>query len=75
MDWKLLEKAININGVTHLVFNKVDILREINAWAIREENLIRHFDTENDMKDWIAANLSSKVEINNVFFSDSPNYI
>ena len=32
MDWDLVEKAIKVNGVTDLVFNKVDILEQVNKW-------------------------------------------
>jgi adenylosuccinate synthase len=31
----MLDKAININGVTDLIINKVDILREVGKWNLR----------------------------------------
>ena len=34
MSMKLLRKAANINGVTHLVVNKMDVLEEVNRWTV-----------------------------------------
>ena len=36
MNMQLLERAIRINGITDVVFNKVDVLREVGEWAVRE---------------------------------------
>ena len=44
MDWRLVEKAIKINGVTHAVFNKMDVLDEVKQWAIQVGELTHHFD-------------------------------
>jgi len=75
LDWDSLEKAININGVNNLVFNKVDILRQINRWKIRYHGEEVSFETENDMKGWILNKLSSLELNNSVCFSDSPNHL
>jgi len=75
LDWDSLEKAININGVNNLVFNKVDILRQINKWKIRHHGEEMSFETENDMKSWILNKLSSLELNNSVCFSDSPNHL
>ena len=32
LDFDSLKMAININGVNRLVFNKTDVLEEVNAW-------------------------------------------
>ena len=34
MSMKLLRKAANINGVTHLVVNKMDVLEQVNKWTV-----------------------------------------
>ena len=34
MSMKLLRKAAKINGVTHLVINKMDVLEEVNQWTV-----------------------------------------
>jgi len=57
MDWELLCKAINLNGVTNLVINKMDVLREVQHWTIKDRSIMHQFDTEDDMMDWIDINV------------------
>ena len=74
LNWDSLEKAININGVNCLVFNKMDILKQINTWRIRYHNEIINFNSEEEMKDWISNKLSNFNNIS-VYFSSSPNHL
>jgi adenylosuccinate synthase len=74
LDWDSLEKAIKINGVNNLVFNKVDILKQINTWNVQSQGEILSFNTEDEMKKWILGKLS-KVSTINVYFSSSPNHL
>ena len=74
MDWELLCKAVDLNGVTHLVINKMDVLKKVEHWKIRNKNTTHCFDTEGDMMDWIEYNMV-KVDRSNIFFSDNPNKI
>ena len=75
MDWDLLEKAININGVTDIVFNKVDILQKIDRWSlIKEKNKIE-FESENEMKNWMIDRLSPLNTISDIHFSADPSTI
>tara|TARA_R100000008_G_C3585415_1_gene171868 strand:+ start:1817 stop:2806 length:990 start_codon:yes stop_codon:yes gene_type:complete len=67
MNWNLINKAININGVTDLVFNKMDILTELGNWAILKDGEKHIFSSEDMMQEWIFSNLPNK-EIN-VYFS------
>jgi len=75
MNWNLLEKAANINGVTDLVFNKVDVLREIQKWNILNNKEKIQFDSEEGMKTWILDKLANFPTNPTVYFSESPNYI
>ena len=68
MNWNLLEKAVKINGVTDLVFNKVDILEEINEFKIIKNKEILTFDNMEHMKDFIITNLQT---IKNFYFSSN----
>jgi adenylosuccinate synthase len=75
MDWDLLEKAININGVTDIVFNKVDVLQKIDRWSlIKEKNKIE-FGSENEMKKWMINHLSPLNTISDIHFSADPSTI
>jgi adenylosuccinate synthase len=72
MNMQLLEKAININGVTHIVFNKVDVLRFVGQWAVIDKKKVVKFKNEKAMKDFILKRLKSLgIPRSRVFFSES----
>jgi adenylosuccinate synthase len=58
MDWDLIEKAIKINGVTHLVVNKMDVLREIDVWKALMGKTLLNFTSEKQFQGFIYQNLS-----------------
>ena len=58
MNWNLIEKAIKVNGVTHIVFNKMDVLRDVDAWKAILSEKIQNFDSESDFQDFVRKNLS-----------------
>ena len=58
MSWNLVDKAIKVNGVTHLVFNKMDVLREVGTWKALQGDEIQKFDTENEFQDFVLGKLS-----------------
>lgn len=74
LDVDLLQKAISINGVTHLVINKMDVLKEIVHWGIRySDGTVKRFATEKSFKDFIlelAENYG--IDRKNVYFSYGP---
>ena len=54
LDLDLLRKAIRINGVTHLIMNKMDVLKEVQTWRVRNGDLkALHFLSEQAMKEHI----------------------
>lgn len=68
----LLRKAADINGVTHVVLNKADILRELRVWkAYSEQGELISFEREADMLQWVM-NLIPEAQIH---WSDSPEKI
>lgn len=72
MNMQTLERAIRINGVTHIVFNKVDVLRTVGAWAVIENDKVVPFKSETEMIDYVKERLSSLgIKKENVFFSES----
>ena len=73
---ELLYKSIKVNHPTHIVLNKLDILREVDDWNIIDEsNKIINLKNEKlfckEIKDFIN-NIDSNI---NVIFSDSPDKI
>lgn len=76
IDLELLERAIRLNGVTHLVLNKVDILRAVGAWAVRENGKEQKFESEADMKAFITGRMTALgVAPDNIFFSEDKDKI
>lgn len=72
MSMQTLERAIRMNGVTHIVFNKVDVLREVGQWAIIDQDTVIPFDTEKAFIDFVKERLASLgLKKENVFFSES----
>jgi adenylosuccinate synthase len=69
-----LRKALSINGVTHLVLNKVDILRTLRTHKAYVNNKLLTFTSEDDIKSYIEdAAIFSGVE--QVLWSDNPHDI
>lgn len=72
MNMQTLERAININGVTHIVFNKVDVLREVGRWAVIDKGKVMKFKSEKAMKYFVQKRLKSLgLKKVNIFFSES----
>ena len=72
MDMQTLERAIRINGVTHVVFSKTDVLRAVGAWAVIDNNKVITFENEKTMQDFILKRLKGLgILKTHVFFSDS----
>ena len=68
MDISRLKRAANINGVQSLVINKMDILKELGQWILRNGDITISFASEKDFKDYIVDQLPN-VEL---YFSGSP---
>ena len=70
LNWNLLKQAVRMNGVTHLVFNKMDVLQEVGRWALLENGKKIEFKKEEQMKAWLIRNLSKlKIPKKNIYFS------
>ena len=73
LDTELLTKAIKLNGVTKLIMNKMDVLRELEEWTLRDskKDTSFSFSTEEKFKDFFKTNFPN-LEIS---FSYSPEEI
>ena len=60
-----------MNGVTHLVFNKVDVLRAVQRWAVIDKNKVIKFKSEKAMKDFLFNRLK-ELGLSKIM-SSSPN--
>ena len=71
-----LIKAIKINGVTHLVINKVDILDKLKVWKILKGNKIIIFKNSTAMRKFIIKEIKiTGIKNKNIFFSSRPDKI
>lgn len=71
MNMQTLERAVRLNGVTHIVFNKVDVLRAVKQWAVIDKNKVVKFESEKAMKDFVGKRLTLwGLKKKNVFFSE-----
>lgn len=69
LNTSLLRKAAKINGVNKVVFNKADILRQLNMWkAYDVDGHLVNFEDEELMKNWMQE-LLPDVQM---YWSDSP---
>jgi adenylosuccinate synthase len=76
LDLDLLVKSARINGVTHLIVNKVDVLDELNVWKVKKDGETLDLQSEKHFKNYIVDLLRKKVDtIRNVAFSGSPETI
>tara|TARA_A100000172_G_scaffold13427_1_gene7033 strand:+ start:1022 stop:2035 length:1014 start_codon:yes stop_codon:yes gene_type:complete len=80
LDIKALKKAVDINGVTDVIINKVDVMREASQWNLRmgpERSIMVQLGSETGWKRYIKRyiNDSQSAERVNVIFSESPERI
>lgn len=73
MDFDNLRKAIDINGVNKLVFNKTDVLDEVGRWCLFEGTHQYEFEAGGDMQHWIKESL--KDSDLDIMFSSSKDCI
>lgn len=57
LDIDMMERAIKVNGVTHLAINKIDILNSLKIWKIREGEKTHSFKNQKAMKSYIVKRL------------------
>lgn len=66
-------KAININGVTDLIINKIDILDELKTFKLYHKNKLINYEDSQNFKYNIMYNLKTECPtIENIIFSDNP---
>ena len=72
IDVELFQKAIRMNGVTHLVFNKMDVLNKIGIWKIRDSKEVVSFENGDECRTFLR-NKRKELGVNphNIFFSES----
>jgi adenylosuccinate synthase len=76
LDVNMLIKAININGVTKLIINKFDVLKEINVFKLIEDNVEISFDSEFEFTKYLQKKLYYSCQtLCSIKFSETPHKI
>ena len=75
MNLNSLMKAVRMNGVTDLVFNKMDVLRKIGEWKFYNNNNLVDFDGEDQIKRYLTSHVSLSSPVTNVYFSGNKDRI
>tara|TARA_R100000664_G_scaffold11424_1_gene18558 strand:- start:4263 stop:5258 length:996 start_codon:yes stop_codon:yes gene_type:complete len=75
MNLNSLMKAVRMNGVTDLVFNKMDVLRKIGEWKFYNNNNLVDFDGEAQIKRYLTSHVSLSSPVTNVYFSGNKDRI
>lgn len=63
-----IKQAIDMNGVNNLVVNKLDVLREVEAWKTTDN----HFQDEVGFRAYLQNELGNSMGIQKIYFSDNP---
>lgn len=74
MDVQLLKKAMLINGVTHLVVNKMDVLKQTETWKMRDRSILYDYLSDDAFCERIKKE-AQRCGVQQVHFSYSPEYI
>jgi len=75
MNLNSLMKAVRMNGVTDLVFNKMDVLRKVGKWKFYNNNNLVDFDGEDQIKRYLTSHVSLSSPVANVYFSGNKDRI
>ena len=70
LNWNLLEQAARMNGITHLVINKMDVLRTVGVWKVLKDGKEIVFSNEEAIKEFLIRKLGMLgVAAQNIYFS------
>jgi adenylosuccinate synthase len=70
-------RALNINGVTHLIINKADVLQEVGVFKLKYDGDIRTFNSLKDFQDGVSNIISTNLtnDLEDITWSMTPNGI
>jgi hypothetical protein len=70
---------VQLNAVNKIVFNKIDILRQVGHWSLKnndgKSDYYEYYSTEEDFTHRIEEFLADAVKDLEIHFSDSPHRI
>ena len=76
LDLDFLIRSSNVNGVTQVIINKMDVLQELNEWKLYKNNTPVNCYDRNAFEGLVKDTLfTSCPTLDKVIFSSSPNDI
>ena len=66
LDLDALIRAININGVTQVVLNKTDVLKEVGVWKLYHEGGLMDFSNYREMERFIQDTLCAESTLKKI---------
>ena len=76
LDFDMLKMAARINGTTKVVFNKMDVLEEVDSWCLYDGPNLYQFKTREDIELWLSGKLQTEVDEDiEIMFSGDKEYI
>jgi adenylosuccinate synthase len=76
LDFDMLKMASRINGVNNIVFNKMDVLEEVDTWCAYDGPNLYEFKNRDDMEFWVRTKLHVHVdEEMEILFSGNKEFI
>jgi adenylosuccinate synthase len=71
LDLDGLIKSLSLNGVTHMVLNKIDVLEHLDEWHLIHGGEILDFGSQNEMREYIVKSLPTGVatRLKNILWS------
>ena len=76
LDFDMLKMASRINGVNNLVFNKMDVLEEVDTWCAYDGPNLYQFKNREEIELWLSTKL--QIDVNSdmeIMFSGDKEYI
>lgn len=67
-----LYKAMHSNGLTHIIFNKCDILKELGYFCVYDNDKLLEFNNWEDMSSYITKWIRNYFKNMNIIYSESP---
>ena len=76
LDFDMLKMASRINGANNIVFNKMDVLEEVDSWCAYDGPNLYQFKNREDMEFWITTKIQTEVNPNvEIMFSGDKEFI
>jgi len=74
-----LKRAVQLNAVNKIVFNKMDVVRQVQNWSLKnndgKSDFFEYYSTEEEFKHRIEEFLADAVKDLEIHFSDNPHRI